>query len=137
MTTDKYLQTLRQIQALINEALSEAPLGKKPKAPKEPAKPAPGATSLSFDMNILAFTNKYARRLSGPSKFTLVVAYLVKGNLSGQVSYQDIMGQWNKMKTVLGDPNGAHANRAKGKGWVEPAEYGMWKLTSGWKEALD
>lgn len=136
MTTDKYVATLKQIQALVNEALGHA---QPPKIGKKAhAKASSGhSESLSFNMNILAFMNKYARGRSGPQKFTLLVAYLVKGGDDAQASIQDIRNHWNKMKTVLEGPfNPAHGNRAKAKGWVEPEKKGMWKLSDLWMEAL-
>jgi hypothetical protein len=136
MTTDKYVATLKQIQALVSEALGQ------PQPPKIGKKAHAKSLSrhsghLSFNMNILAFMNKYARGKSGPQKFTLLIAYLVKGGGDAQASIQDIKNHWNKMKTVLEGPfNPAHGNRAKAKGWVEPEKKGMWKLTDSWKEAL-
>jgi hypothetical protein len=136
MTTDKYVETLRQIQALVAEALNDVHREKTKPAKPQPHKSPHGAHTVSFDMNILAFMSKYARGRSGPQKFTLLVAYLAKGNASGHVPYQDITSHWNKMKTVLGDFNAVHGNRAKAKGWVEPEQKGTWKLTSSWKDVL-
>jgi hypothetical protein len=88
-------------------------------------------------MNTLAFMNKYAKGLKGPQKYALLLARMVKGNTSTEVSYQDIKSQWNKMRTVLRGPfNPVHGNRAKAMGWVDSQKYGKWKLTSSWKEAL-
>lgn len=87
-------------------------------------------------MSPLAFMNKHAKGLSGPRKFTLLLARMVKGSTASQLPYQDIAVQWNKMKTVLGGPcNPAFGNRANAAGWVY-SEKGHWKLTSDWKEAL-
>lgn len=137
MTTDKYVATLKQIQALVSQALGPAlPAEKGKKA--HPKTSSSHGSHLAFNMNILAFMNKYARGKSGPQKFTLLVAYLVKGGSDAQASVQDIKTHWNKMKTVLEGPfNPVHGNRAKAKGWVEPEKKGMWKLTDSWKEALE
>src|SRR5205814_8694817 len=122
MTSDKYVATLRQIQAIVNEALREgssAP-GSKKRAQRAAPRPVGSIAQLSFDMNILAFMNKHAKGLSGPKKFTLLVARMVKGSTTAQVSYQEIKAQWNKMRTVLGgDFNPVHGNRAKAAGWVD------------------
>jgi len=139
MSTGKYVEALRQIRALVDEALAdEDSTRKKSKRAKGPAAPV-GAVSqnLSFDMNILAFMNKYAKGLKGPQKYTLLLARMVKGNTSTEISYQEIKSQWNKMRTVLGGPfNPVHGNRAKAMGWVDSHSYGKWKLTSSWKGAL-
>lgn len=136
MTSEKLISTLRQIQALLNEALGDAP-AKRTRKPAQPTSPTTRtARQISFEMSTLAFMNKYARGLSGPKKFTLLVARMVKGNTSGQVPYQDVAAQWNKMRTVLGGKcNAAHGNRAKAAGWVD-SDKGGWKLTSSWKDAL-
>lgn len=136
--SDKYVDTLRQIQRLVNDALSAATSGKPPKKAPASAKPVAVSTgSISFGMNVLAFMKKYARGLSGPQKFTLLVAYIAKGDVSAQVPSLVIQGQWNKMKTMLGQPNPVHGNRAKANGWVEPVKTGTWKLTDTWKEAVN
>jgi hypothetical protein len=136
MSTEKLVATLRQIQALVNEALNAAPSdGSRKRMPRKSAHAKP-ATQISFDMSVLAFMNKYARGLSGPKKFTLLVARMVKGSSTSQVPFQEIRAQWNKMTTVLGgDFNPAHGNRAKAAGWVD-SEKGRWKLTGSWKDAL-
>lgn len=137
----KHIEALRQIQKLVNDALEDAARALPRERPTPRAKPVAPATgggggALSFNMNVLAFMNKHARGLSGPQKFTLLTAYLVKGDVNAQVTWQEIDGQWNKMTTLLGSSNAVHANRAKAKGWVEPVKQGTWKLTESWKEAI-
>jgi hypothetical protein len=136
MDTDKYVSALRQIQTLVNDALRQSPAalpGKPALAPKPIALNDP----LAFDMNILAFMNKYARNSNGQQKFTLLVAYLAKGNTDVEVSTLDVRTQWNNMKTVLGGSfNPVSSNRAKSGGWVEPGKKGVWKLSGSWKDAL-
>jgi len=136
--TEKYLRTLKQIQALVNEALAETGGGTvkpaKVNKPLSDSKPPSPPTALSFDMNVVAFMNKHAKGMSGPAKFTLLVAYLAKGDPSAQVPYQEISDQWNRMKTVLGKFNAVSGNRAKASGWVEPVKKGVWKLTGSWKD---
>lgn len=138
MTSEKYIAALRQIQAIVDEALREgsAALGSRKPASRKAPRISVATPHVSFDMNVLAFMNKYARGLSGPKKFVLLVACLVKGSAAAQVQFHDIQVQWNKMRTVLGgDFNAAHGNRAKAAGWVD-SEKGQWKLTSTWKGAL-
>lgn len=135
--SEKYEEVLRQIQKLLNEALGPVPRAQQATKRAATPKPAPApAGAISFNMNVLAFMTKYARGRSGPEKFTLLVAFLAKGDVSAQVTSLDINGHWNKMKTALGPANPAHGNRAKAKGWVEPVKTGTWRLTDTWKEAL-
>ena len=139
MTTNKLVAALQQIRALVDEALGQTARARSSKPSKSKAralKSEAHAEAISFDMNLLAFMKKFASKLSGPKKFTLLLAWLTKGNLSAQIPYQDIDAKWNKMKTILGSSNPAHGNRAKAWGWVD-SEKGRWKLTSTWKEALD
>lgn len=135
--SDKHIEALRQIQRLVNDALRDASSARQ----REPAAPRPKpstvpAGALSFNMNVLAFMKKHSRGLSGPQKFTLLTAYLVKGDVKAQVTWQEIHGQWNRMTTLLGPSNPVHGNRAKANGWVEPVKMGTWKLTESWKEVL-
>jgi len=138
MTSEKYLIALKQIQAILNEALSGTPPASSSKKPAQPQEKHAAVTGghLSFDVNILAFMNKHAKGLSGAQKFTLLVARLAKGSTTAEVPYQEISAQWNRMTTVLGDFNAAHGNRAKAQGWVDSEKKGMWKLTSSWKDTL-
>lgn len=133
---DRYIAALRQIQRLVNDALREVSAAQSSKKVAPHPKTAPSGGQLSFSMNILAFMKKYARGRSGPQKFTLLVAYLVKGDIEASVSWQAIDGQWNRMTTLLGPSNPVHGNRAKANGWVEPVKTGTWKLTDSWKEVL-
>ena len=95
------------------------------------------SAQVSFNMNALAFMNIYARRLKGPQKFTLLLAYITNGDASKQESKATLEKQWNKMKTVLNKFNPVHANRAKRRGWVDSPKHGIYKLTDSWKECLD
>jgi hypothetical protein len=136
MTTDKMISALRQIQALVNEALREGPTEHSRKPAQQKVPRVGSVAPMSFDTNILAFMKKHAKGLSGPKKFTLLLARMAKGSLSAQVPYKEIEAQWNNMTTVLGSEcNPAHGNRAKAAGWVD-WEKGRWKLTAAWKEAL-
>lgn len=139
MTASKYIDTLREIRALVDKALGDADSTGRPKGRLKvrAARQRAARQNLSFDMSILAFMNKYAKGLKGPQKYALLLARMVKGNTSSEVSYQDIKSQWNKMRTVLGGPfNPVHGNRAKAMGWVDSQKHGKWKLTSSWKDAL-
>lgn len=139
MISEKYVATLQQIKAIVDEALREASSAPSPKRRAQPEAPRRlgHTTQLSFETNILAFMNKHAKGLKGPQKFTLLLARVLKGSTTGEVSYQDIKAQWNKMRTVLGGPfNPVHGNRAKAKGWVDSEKHGMYKITRAWKDAL-
>lgn len=139
MHQGKLILILQEIGALVDEAIHELggtdSAGKKPSIPR--AKRPLKATQLSFNTNVLAFMKQHARGLKGPQKFTLLLARLAKGNLSHEVPFAELEKRWNKMKVVLGGKfNGAYANRAKANGWVDTPKYGVYSLSTSWKEAL-
>src|SRR6266446_6416319 len=129
MNRSKLIATLQQIKALTEEALSElrvaVPQGKSGRIATSQVKSPVMVVHPSFNTNVLAFMNKYARGLKGPQKFTMLLARLVKGNGSQQVPRAALENHWNKMKVVLGGRfNSAHANRAKANGWVDSPKHG-------------
>lgn len=139
MDRDKLIATLQQIRTLVVEAIAEIHgVGRETeKATPRRTGRSVRATDLSFDTNVLAFMNKYARGRKGPEKFTLLLARLAKGNASKEVPFGEVKKQWNKMKSVMGGEfNPAHANRAKAKGWVDAPKHGVYALSTSWKEAL-
>ena len=139
MDKEQLIATLQQIKALVDHAIGKAGHKRgptqKPNAQKRQQTPKGG--DISFNTNVLAFMNKYARGLKGPQKFTLLLAHSVKGKMSQQVPRAGLEKQWNKMKAVLdGKFNPAHANRAKAKGWVDSPKHGVYTLSDSWKECL-
>lgn len=139
MTSNKFLAVLEEIKTLVDQALQDDPRSGMHKAPRQSvARPVAGRPGhpLSFDMSVLAFMKKYAGGLSGPQKFTLLVARLVKGSTTATVPYKEIEAQWNKMTTVLGAYNAAHSYRAKANGWLDSEQKANWKLTNHWQDAI-
>ena len=93
-------------------------------------------SGLSFSSNSLAFMKKHGKGLSGPRRFTLLLANLTKGEMGKELPGQDIKTAWNRMKPVMGGKyNGAYANRAKAEGWVDQPKHAHYSLSSAWREA--
>ena len=94
--------------------------------------------SVSFSMPIRAFIKRHARGLSGPERFSVLVAYLCKGQLGNAVSNSEIEKQWNKMKPLLGGKklNAAYSTRAKEHGWIDSPSRGKYVICPGWEGAL-
>ena len=94
--------------------------------------------SVTFSIPIRAYVKKYGRQLSGPERFTILVAYLCKGQVGAPVLIAEIEKQWNKMKPLLGGKklNHAHPIRAKEHGWIDSQSRGRYVLCSGWKGAF-
>jgi hypothetical protein len=105
----------------------------------EPRKPVRSAKSaeLDFSLPIRPFMKRYAKGVSGPRKFAILVAHLAKGDLETEVAFKDVEKQWNKMTQLMdGRFNSAHASRAKDNGWVDSPRHGIYKLLSGWSGAV-
>lgn len=101
------------------------------------SKAHPGV-SVSFSLPIRAFIKRHARGLSGPERFTVLVAYLCKGQLGKEVSSSEIEKRWNKMKPLVGGKklNPAHSTRAKEHGWIDSPSRGKYVICSGWESVL-
>lgn len=120
------------------EKLEKAIFGDK-KITKEGKKRKVVAISdINFSLNARAFVDRYAIDKSGPKKFTLLLAFLTKGELEKSIGLNEIKKYWNKnkAKTLLGKFNMFYPNEAKTKGWVDSKEYGTYCLTNEWKDVL-
>ena len=75
--------------------------------------------------------------MSGPKKFTLVLAHATKGELSASVSRSALEKDWGKMKSMLGSYNDAYSIRAKENDWVTSSEKGAYSLRPNWQKILN
>jgi site-specific DNA-cytosine methylase len=91
----------------------------------------------NFSLPIRAFVRRYAKNLSGPQKFTALVAKLAKGKAGVAISLKDVEKRWNQMTHSLGSYNGAHSSRAKDNGWVDSPKRSFYVLVPGWTDALN
>lgn len=136
---DEILRRLEQIRDSVDETIRL--LGKTNRRPKARARvqlannpPADIRSRLDFGMPMRAFFKKYQPGLSGPKKFTLLVAYLSKGNPQKPVPAADLRKSWNKMKGLLGfEFNTFYSTSAKDSDWVD-AEKNSYRLRPAWKE---
>ena len=92
-------------------------------------------TDIDFSINERAFVKRYTTDKSGPKKFTLLLAYLAKGEVDKNIELSEIKKHWGKMtsKTLLGKFNMFYPNDAKTRGWIDSKEYGSYNLTNEWK----
>jgi hypothetical protein len=79
---------------------------------------------------------RHATDMSGPQKFTLLLARLSEADPSKTVSHAAIEKTWTKMTGILGNYNNAYAIRAKDNGWVDTPKPGVYVLCPSWKEIL-
>jgi len=93
--------------------------------------------TFNFEMNERAFIRQYVKGLSGPKKFVLLLAYIVKGEAGKEISLNEIKERWNKMTTkpLMGyEFNLYYSSEAKNQGWVDSKKYGFYCLTPNWIE---
>jgi len=87
-----------------------------------------------FSMGKRAFIKKYGKGLSGPKKFVLMLAYLSKGKIGGEVKIEDIKKNWNKMTSLFeGEFNTYYSTMAKDNNWADSKKHGVWFLVKDWK----
>ena len=117
------------------EKLEKAVFGSDVKENKISAKMSAVKTDIDFSINERAFVKRYATDKSGPKKFTLLLAYLAKGEIDKNIELSEIKKHWGKMtsKALLGKFNMFYPNDAKTRGWIDSKEYGNYNLTNEWK----
>lgn len=121
-----------------------APAGKsrkkaKPAPSKAEPRPVPATSKpVNFSTPIRAFVKQHTQNMSGAKRFTLLTAYLAKGESNKEVPMSEIGKQWNKMKPLLGgELNRAHSLRAKESGWVDSPKRGVYVILPDWKGIFD
>lgn len=85
---------------------------------------------INFKLNLKAFIKRYAVKMSGPKKFTLILAYLVEGKVGKEIDIKCIKEKWYKK---LGTLNDSYTNFAQSRGWVNSKSRGIYCLTNEWK----
>jgi hypothetical protein len=139
---DDVASLIQQAKVLLDEiarrigAEDDASLEVKTSRPAR-VKNAVSQKAVDLSMPIRAFANRYARGLSGPKQFTLLVAYLSKGDPKTQVSRAEVEKAWSKLTGVLGKRfNPAHTTRARDNDWVHAEKTGAYTIRPSWKDAL-
>jgi hypothetical protein len=127
------------LEALIKrvEKLEQAVFGKTGENRKPQAAPK-GTPDIDFQLNERAYVKRYLAGKGGPRKFTLLIAYLTKGQIGVNVKLGEIERLWGKMsaKPLLGKFNRFYSNAAKTNGWVDSKEHAAYFLTKEWKNAI-
>jgi len=142
MNRNKLIATLKQIRALVDESLlaigerpEPRPFNKKP-TPKKDQQPI----QIDFDKPVRPFIKSYAKGLSGPKKFVLLLSRLTKGDLKNEVALKEIQKHWNRMtaRDLLGIKfNLFFSAQARNNDWVESKKKGMYNLRPSWRQALE
>jgi len=134
----EFIEKLERIKELVDRCIFEISGGSQKirnlEHLKREAKKVTHA-QVNFSLNARAFVKKYAKQLSGPKKFVLILAYLARGQINKEISLADIEKLWERMTGLIGmEFNSAYAVRAKDNGWVNPIKQGVYILTDSWKE---
>jgi len=138
MNKERIIQKLRHIKAFTEECITE--LSSKEILKKIPIRKLLKVqpiipVKINFDMGERAFIKKHSKSISGPKKFVLILAYLVKGEIGKEKSLEEIKRHWNKMTSLLkGKFNPFYSVTAKDNSWVDSKKYAFYFLTSDWKE---
>jgi len=93
---------------------------------------------LDFSLNERTFVKRHVVGKSGPKRFTLLVAFLMKGKVDSAIELNKVKALWKKMssKKMLGNFNMFYPNEAKNQGWVDSKKYGNYELTKEWTQVL-
>jgi len=142
MNKEKLIQSLKQIRSLVEDSLLElSAIHKTDISEKKIQQSKYFSGEIDFDMNERAFIKKYGKGMSGPKKFVLILAYLVKGEVGKEKSIKEIRKHWSKMTSLLknrrgekGEFNTYYSTTAKDNNWVDSKKYGFWFLTEDWKK---
>lgn len=142
MDRKKIVLSLRKIMSLAEECLSSLEdsatpprsVGRRAVPSKEPRLP-----NLDFDIPLRPFIKQYAKGMSGPKKFVLLLSRLVKGDLKMEVTLKEIEKNWNKMKSpslLAIDFSRSYPGRAREYDWVESKKTGVFNLRPGWMKIV-
>jgi hypothetical protein len=130
MTREDISQILKRIERIENAVFGKVRIDK-----QEIVATGPN-TKINYSLNERAFVKRYATKKSGPEKFTLMVAYRVKGKVGETVLLDTIQKHWNRMKSMLGEFNRFYSNQAKSNNYVDTEGRGKYKLTDEWEQIL-
>ena len=99
---------------------------------------APISPTLDFTLSSRPFIKKNVTlQTSGPQKFVILLAWLVKGKIGVQIKAEIFQKEWNKVRGPIGlDYQSMYATRAKDHGWIDSPKLGVFVLARDWKGAF-
>lgn len=95
---------------------------------------------LDFGLNERNFIKNYAKGLSGPKKFTLLLSFMAKGKVGTDIALDSIRSKWGKMtsKNLMGyEFNLNYPTEAKTRGWVDSKKSSFYHLRDKWMSIFD
>ncbi|MFZ3012038.1 MAG: hypothetical protein WA060_03545 [Minisyncoccia bacterium] len=138
MKKEEIVFELKKAQKIINTCLDalESASGKILISNRVKKKGERSAVSnVDFSLNERNFIKTYAKGMSGPKKFTLLLAFMAKGRTNVDVEMSAISTKWSKMtgKDLLGYKfNLYYSVTAKTSGWVDSKKHGTYHLRNTW-----
>lgn len=132
-------EKLTRIKLLADECLRDLAVSQRQhRITTAPAKAIAVRSPLNLDFTepVRPFIKKHASGLSGPKKFTLLLARLVEGDLRKEISLLEVEKAWNGMTALMDGMkfNRFYSQQAKDNGWVDTKKKGVYVLRSTWKE---
>ncbi|MBI3528304.1 MAG: hypothetical protein HY067_10070 [Betaproteobacteria bacterium] len=136
---------LERIRDLLEESISLARAAKPQTLTSTTGVRRPRTTSrqrsnIDFSTPIRPFVKKHAVGMSGPKKFTLVLAHLAGGDVGKKVSLEEVERQWSRMtaKGLLDIKfNRFYSASAKDNDWVNTEKSGLYHLRPSWQSIFD
>ena len=143
MNHTQLVEKMTRIKLLADECLRDLAVSQRQHhvVATSTAKAKSDRSVINFDFTepIRPFIKKHASRLSGPKKFTLLLARLVEGDPRKEISLLEIEKAWNGMTVLMGGMkfNRFYSQQAKDNGWVDTKKKGVYTLRPTWKEIVD
>jgi hypothetical protein len=142
--TERLIDRIEEARSALDAALLLLRADGKPSKRAESTKMSRAAPikagALDFTTPIRPFVKKYSGGMNGAQKFTLLLAYLTKGDSEKTIALSEIELQWNKMtgKGLLGIKfNRFHPAQARDNDWVSTEKAGAYHLRPSWKEIFN
>ena len=133
----KLIEKLRQIKALANQCILEISATSSIREDLRESRQKTERTynsKIDFGLNPRAYVKRYAKKLTGPEIFVLILAYAAKGKINQEISLGDIEKLWKRMTGLIGmNFNGAYPVRAKDNDWIDSSKRGFYTLTNSFK----
>lgn len=102
---------------------------------KKKQNPVVQSDELDFSMSSRAFIKRYSKGMSGPKKFTLLLAYLTKGDATKSIKLEEIKKHWSK-GLFSGKINSFYSTQAKSNDWIDSRKKEEYSLRPSWKDIL-
>lgn len=139
MEKQKIKKMLKEIELKIHQIREELNINefKTNKIPEKRKKEGLKTHGLDFSMAKRAFIKKYCKDKSGENVFTIIIAYLSKGDKK-KIEYEEIRKTWKSCEGLIDSSwHSNYGSRAKEKDLVFSPENGTYQLRPNWINAFN